>query len=1088
MGMLTALHHSTRYKYDRPISLGMQTIRLRPAPHTHSHVQSYSLKISPAEHFINWQQDPFGNYLARVVFPEKVKEFVVEVDLVTEIRVFNPFDFFLEDYAKNFPFTYEPLLKEELTPYLEIKEKGPLLMRLLKAVPTQQKEMIQFLVALNQQVNAALKYVTRMEPGVQTCEETLGLKSGSCRDMAWLLCQLLRHLGFATRFASGYLIQLTADIKPIEGPSGPETDFTDLHAWCEVYLPGAGWVGLDPTSGLFAGEGHIPLCCTPNPSSAAPISGTLEKCDSTLDHEMSVSRIHEPPRTTKPFTDTQWAQIDKLGGVVEKRLQKSEVKLTMGGEPTFVSAKDREGDEWHYTALSDKKKELGHNMLLRLRARFAPGSLMHHAQGKWYPGELLPRWAMNCCWRRDGAPIWQNDSLLAAPERDVKHTVKTAAKFTTTLAAKLGIPAAYVLSAYEDTPYYLWKEQRLPIEGDIFAADVHEKAERKRLQALMDKSLNQPVGSVLPLHFSLKRKGWISNKWKFRSKRMVLIPGDSPIGLRLPLGSLPHVAKAQEEQYAPRGPFEQTGELPNYAMLLKSLSKRARHGAAVPFEKDPNGLIRSALCAEARGGVLHVFMPPLIYIEHYLELLAAIEATATELKTPIVVEGYTPPSDVRILQFSVTPDPGVLEINVQPAANWEELKTIIGGVYEDARQVGLATEKFLLDGRQVATGGGNHIVMGAAVPADSPFLRRPDLLRSMVTFWQHHPSLSYLFSSMYIGPTSQAPRIDEARHDSLYELEIAFNQIPQKGEVPPYLTDRLFRNLLTDLTGNTHRAEFCIDKLQSPDHSRGCLGLLEMRGFEMTPHPQMNLLQALLIRACIAHFWEKPYKEKLIRWGTQLHGSFMLPHYVREDFKAVLDELASGGFVFKPEWFEPFFAFRFPEHGSVQLGEVTLQLRMALEPWHVMGEEMTLGGVSRSVDSSVERLEVLVRGLTDPRLIVTCNGRQLPLAPTGEQGTFVAGVRYKAWAPPSSLHPTIPVHSPLVFDLLDTHHKRSLGGCTYHVIHPGGRNYDTFPVNENEAEGRRLSRFEAKGHTPGKMAIPKPEHNPEFPQTLDLRT
>jgi len=1085
MAMLAALHHVTEYSYERAISLGMQTIRLRPAPHTRSHIQSYSLKIEPKEHFINWQQDPFGNYLARVVIPKKASIFRIEVDLVTEIRVFNPFDFFLEESAKDYPFIYDPLLKEELVPYLEIKENGPLLQKYLKTIPRSKVGMIDCLVGINSALNQALDYIVRLEPGIQTCEETLSLKKGSCRDMAWLLSQILRHLGFATRFASGYLIQLKPDVKPLDGPVGTEVDFTDLHAWTEVYLPGAGWVGLDPTSGLFTGEGHIPVCCTPNPSSAAPVSGTLEPCASTLKHIMTVTRIEETARVTKPYSDAQWKQIDALGAKIDADLEKRDVRLTMGGEPTFVSVDDRTDDAWNFTALSDEKKELGNELFLRLRQQFAPGSFIQYTQGKWYPGELLPRWAMHCFWRKDGEKLWSNDMLLADPAKQYGHDKKIAERFIRELAETLGITADHVLAAREDTPYYLWKEQRLPMEGDILTADVHESAERQRLQKLMNNQLNTPVGYVLPLFFSPKRNRWISNPWKFRSEHLILIPGDSPIGLRLPLASLPQMELPEDEICPPRSTFDQNEPLPTHADIIATLASRS--SAKKIAKPAPNGMIKSALSAEVRDGTLHIFLPPLAYAEHFLELVAAIETVATSLKIHLIIEGYAPPADQRLEHFSVTPDPGVIEVNVQPAANWETLKRITATVYEQAKQTRLTAEKFLQDGRRVGTGGGNHIVLGAADPTDSPFLRRPNLLRSFVTFWQHHPALSYLFSSMYIGPTSQSPRIDEARHDSLYELEIAFAQIPDGGEVSPWLVDRLFRNLLIDLTGNTHRAEFCIDKLYSPDSDRGRLGLLEMRGFEMSPHPQMNLLQILLLRACVAHFWKIPYTHKLIRWASGLHDQFMLPYYVSEDIGELLAHLKSGGYDFKREWFEPFFAFRFPEYGSIQLGEIKLSLRMALEPWPVMGEEMSAGGVSRSVDSSVERLQVLVSGLKEGRHIVTCNGHRVPLQPTSTPGTYVAGVRYKAWAPPSSLHPTIDVHTPLTFDVIDLAYERSLGGCKYHVMHPGGRSYDTIPVNDNEAEGRRLSRFEAMGHTPGRIKIPPLVIHPDFPHTLDLR-
>jgi len=1094
-----ALHHKTTYKYDRLVKLSPQVIRLRPAPHSRTPITAYSLKIDPPGHFINWQQDPHSNYLARVVFPDPVDHFDVEVDVVAEMTVINPFDFFLEPYAEEFPFRYEALLEHELNAYLLPEQPGEKMTEYLAGIDRSPKRMIDFLVGLNQQLQSHIGYVIRLEPGIQTPEFTLTHCTGSCRDSAWLLVQILRNLGLAARFVSGYLIQLKPDVKPLEGPQGPQSDFTDLHAWTEVYLPGAGWVGLDPTSGLFAGEGHIPLAATPQPSGAAPVTGGVDPCEVSFEHLMEVTRVHEDPRVTLPYTEAQWEKIEALGHQIDRDIEARDIRLTMGGEPTFVSIDNMEGAEWNTDALGPEKLAAGGKMLRRLQECFAPGALLHYGQGKWYPGEQLPRWSMGCYWRNDGLPMWRDLGLLATDESPTAFGVADAERLATTLARRLGLSEKYVQPAFEDEFYYRQKERQLPVNVSPAENKLEDSQESKRVRAVFELGLKTPRAFVLPLQRSetTERKNepnWETSLWPLRSGELFLVPGDSPAGLRLPLSGLPWIKPEDARKVHPPDPMAAQKPLPEPKHFSPDDPTLVRSTGTERDRQPKPGesaawVVRTALCVEARQGKIFVFMPPPDRTEDYLDLLAAVEDTAAHLKMPVVIEGYTPPYDARISNMKVTPDPGVIEVNIHPAHSWDELVRTTTVVYEQARLSRLGTEKFMVDGKHTGTGGGNHFVLGAASPADSPFLRRPDLLRSMITYWLNHPSLSYMFSGMFIGPTSQAPRIDETREDSLYELGIAFRQIPDPGEkaCPPWLIDRILRHLLVDVTGNTHRAEFCIDKLYSPDTSTGRLGLLELRGFEMPPHARMSLTQQLLVRAIVAAFWKKPYLEDPVAWGTQLHDLFMLPHFIAQDFRDVLAELSRAGYPFETEWFAAQFEFRYPVFGRVTHSGVGLELRQATEPWYVLGEEPAGGATARYVDSSVERVQVKVTGLTGERYIVACNGRRVPLHFTGTQGEWVAGVRYRAWQPPNCLHPTIPVHTPLVFDVVDTWTERSLGGCTYHVAHPGGRSYETFPINANEAESRRNARFFAEGHTPGAMEIPPIEENPDFPMTLDLR-
>lgn len=957
------------------------------------------------------------------------------------------------------------------------------------------------LVALNQAVAHRVGYVIRNEPGIQTSEETLELGRGSCRDSALLLCDVLRSRGLAARFVSGYLIQLRDEgIVPDEA-KGVSFDVVDLHAWAEVYLPGAGWIGLDGTSGLLCGEGHIPLASVVDPKLAAPISGTSSEAVEHFSFSMVVQRIgHEPsPRT--PYADDEWEGIAAAGDRVDRVLKDAGIGLTCGGEPTWTSRLHPDEPEWNTEAQGPTKWAQGLVFARELRERLGIGTVVMHRFGKHYPGESLPRWALHLIWRDDGVPIWRDPSSLTLSENAVGAQTAQATQAERSAAApaqeheaalalgkevasRLGVEPNLV-PGFEDPWRFIREEQDLPVDIDPFEADLDDPEERQRLARALERGLGQPVGYALPIQQCDAQ--WMTGAWTFRRGRMFLVPGDSPMGLRLPLERLPGYAPGLfvEDTTWVSGPFAFTPASPTIAASASS-PKAGQQTVEQSFGS--GAVLQTALCFEARGGVLRAFLPPLTSAESFLELVATIEDAARELGMPVHIEGYPPPPDPRLRSCLVTPDPGVIEVNLPVARTFHEYLGWMETLSDAANHAGLCTEKYQLDGREVGSGGGNHLTLGGEEPLKSPFIERPELLASLLRYLQHHPALSYLFTGLFVGPTSQAPRIDEARMDSLEQLELALAQVPKQGEPSfPWAIDRLLRNLLVDVAGNTHRTEVCIDKLFAPEGPQGRLGLVELRAFEMPPNERMAAVQMLLARALIARFALEPYDRPLIAWGTALHDRFMLPYYLERDMRDVVEDLRRVGLQLEALWFRPFLDYRLPVFGRLTLEEIEVELRSALEPWPALGEQPVGGAVARYVDFSLERLQVRARGLIPGRHRISVNGFELPMVPTDTVGESIAGLRFRAWQPPFCLQPAIGVHHPLRFDVVDTWADRSLGACTYHVWHPEGRAFEQPPLTAFEAAARRAQRFTTEGHQPYPAKVERLPSRPEHPVTFDLR-
>jgi uncharacterized protein (DUF2126 family) len=1067
------IQHRSRYTYSRPALLGPQLIRLRPADHARARIESYRLEVAP-EHRIHWQRDPHGNHVARVTFKtgHVVRELEIIVELAVDVRPVNPFDFFIDDRARELPFAYPDGLADELAPFFDTGDPAYRLGRLaseFSAALPKTGEVIGMLVALNQAVHQRVAYVIRDEPGVWTPEETLANGRGSCRDVAVMLVALLRARGIAARFASGYLVQLTDEGMIPNEPKGVDRDVVDLHAWAEAYLPGAGWVGLDATSGLFTGEGHIPLACTASPKTAAPLEGTSSEGAADVAFETTIARLGHEARPTSPYSDDVWRALEDAGDAVDAALTVGGLDVWVGGEPTFTARERQDLPEWQGAALGADKWRRGQELAALLRDRLTPGAVVLHRMGKHYPGESLPRWALDVIGRDDRTPLW--------PARAFADTdsIDAARQIGLDVASALDI-AGELHDAYEDPWEVLRDEAALPPEIDPRKSGLDDPEERRRLAKILDRGVGGVVGCVLPL--ARGRTGWVTDRWKFRREHLFLLPGDSPIGLRLPLGSLAAGAKPPLWADAP--------DLPDPRVDDDQTVHTRRAGAAARAHFAEPGIgVRTALAIEPRDGKLWVFLPPVPRFDDFCELVSAISRARIRASIAVHLEGYAPPPSPQMKRFAITPDPGVLEVNLPPAMTCREMAELQATVFDAALATGLTSERYLLDGRTAGSGGGNHITVGSSTPMLSPWLQRPDLLASLITFAQHHPSLSYMFSGLFVGPTSQAPRVDEARHDALYELELA---LPRLHESPPaWQVDALLRNLLVDVAGSTHRAEISIDKLFDPQAPYGRQGLVELRAFEMPPHPRMAAAQVTLVRALLASFVREPYRHALVRWGAELHDRFLLPYWMWRDFEDVLAHLADRHAGLPAEAFKPFVELRCPLVGTLDVGGATVEVRNALEPWHVLGEETTATGTARYVDSSMERLEIRTQGLDPERYLVAVNRVALPMRAAAGRDVRVGGVRFRAWCPPHALHPHLGIHHPVHVDVVDTWAKRGVIGGAYHVWHPEGRAFDAAPLTRVEAAARRARRFTLEGPSPWPLHARTATPHPDQPYTLDLR-
>ena len=1074
-----ALRHRLDYRFDRPVRLSTHWLRLCPAPNTRANVTAYTLRVGPRTHFLNWLRDPFENHLARLDLPEPIRHFTLDVEILAELQPANPFDFLAERYAVNHPFDYPQQLARDLAPYLRQPAIGPITRAWLARLDGTEAATMERLTALNQHVGTTLATADDDAPGSVDTDAVLDAGTGSPRALAWLLTLALRHYGIAARLVSGYRL------------TGAAPDYhAALAAWVEAYLPGAGWIGLDPVAGLFTAEQHIPLATAADPLRLRPVIGYREACEETVSEDLEVITL-TARGPDWPYTDAQWTAIHATADHVDERLQHRNITLTGGTALEFTRPDHKAAPEWRTGGPGPDTLATARRLARRLRDRLLPGAAICTGQGEWFAGEPAPRWRIHCIARRDGTPVWQDPGLLDVPGRDDSPGREAVLPLANSIAQRLGLAPEDVLPAHEDQLFALWND-RQALEFRPDDSDLATPEARLALARHLDRAHGPATGFVLPLHRDPGSGTWLSGPWPTRRGTVTLLPGEAPMGFRLPLNGLPRTAEGRVEPPPARSPWDSDAPLSAVAG-----SRRALPGASV--------MPATALCVERRQGQLHVFLPPLPSSDDFLHLMDAVEGAAAECGVAVHLEGYTPPTDPRLQCLELEPETGTLRITVPPAPDWRQECAWLQAVYDEAERLGLAAWTGDAD-LPAPAGQRAGRQLGGQTPAHSPFLRDPGLLRSLLLYWQRHPSLSYLFAGPRVGPDGWAPRLDEVSDGHMRELALALERLPHGDCDRPWLADRVLSHLVTDPAGDPRGGEFRLHRLYPAGAGGERLGIVELHAFAMAPHARLAAVESLLLRAIVLRLAVRPETGAPVRWGTALHDRFLLPEVLQRDFDTVLAELGDCGVRLESRWFAPWITWMFPLLADLHAGPVRLRLQPALEPWPVLAEESTGQGSFRFIDPANARFQVHLTGMTPNRHVLLCNGHRVPLQGTDRPGEAVAGIRCKVADPPATLYPGMPPVRALVFDLVDTWSGRTLGGCTYElpdtdawsppdvspIADTATPGYSGSPAATRPAPPGAATAFSARGRllpesSPGTPPVPStPSTAPETPYLLDL--